>query len=91
VPLCLCPFEPLHQPAQSLGIQMPRKRNSTKEYVRIYKLFMQNKANFRAIIISVSSFITSKYEILSAGSDQKTNPIQTQSKPIKVNFTCSEV
>jgi hypothetical protein len=46
VPLLLCPFEPLHQPATSLGSQKPRKRKSTNYYVRIYQKKMQNKPNF---------------------------------------------
>ena len=50
VPLCLCPFDPLHQPVQSPGVRQPRKRNSTKEYVRIYKPFMQNKPNSNPIL-----------------------------------------
>ena len=44
---------------------------------------MQNKANFRTIIIVVSSFLTSEYEILSRLSGQKTKPIQTQFKANK--------
>jgi len=36
--------------------------NSTKDYVRIYKLFMQNKAKVKYAKINISSFVTSKYE-----------------------------
>ena len=79
----LYPFEPLQQPAQSPGIRQPRKLNSTKEYVRIYKLFMQNKANFENDKMNINLDMTSKYEILSRLLGKKTNPIQTQFKPIQ--------
>jgi len=82
--LCpLCPFEPLHQPAKRPGIRQPRKLNSTKEYVRIYKLFMQNKPNFRNDKMNISTFIAMRYVNLDTGSGQKTNPIQTQFNPIQ--------
>jgi hypothetical protein len=42
---------------------------------------MQNKANLRNDKMNINPFATSKYEILSAGSSQKTKPIQTQLKP----------
>jgi hypothetical protein len=44
---------------------------------KIAPAFIQNKPNFKNIAISVSSFETSKYKILTAGSGQK----QTQCKP----------
>jgi len=50
------------------------KGKSTK----IAAAFMQNKANFKNIKIGISSFETSKYEILPALRGEKTNPIQTQ-------------
>ena len=56
---------------------------STKDYVRIYKSFMQNKPNFRNDKMNITIDMTSKYEILPAGSGQKTNPIQTQFNPIQ--------
>ena len=54
---------------------------STNSYVRIYKLFMQNKPNFRNDKMNITLDMTMYYEILSAGSGQKTKPIQTQFKP----------
>ena len=54
--------------------------NSTNSYVRIYKQIMQNKANFRNDKMNINLDMTSKYKILSAGSGQKTKPIQTQFK-----------
>ena len=62
------------------------KRKPTNSYVRNYKQIMQNKANFRNTKNGISSFITSKYEILSAWWGQKTNPIQTQLKPKQTQF-----
>ncbi|MBL7145038.1 MAG: hypothetical protein ISS76_12460 [Phycisphaerae bacterium] len=70
--------------------------NSTNSYVRIYKQIMQNKPNYKRSQMNLSSFVTSKYEIFSAGSGQKTKPIQSQfkanlsqnkpnSNPIKAN------
>jgi len=47
---------------------------------------MQNKANFRNDKMNINSFVTNKYEILPAGSDQKTKPIQTQFKPNQSQF-----
>ena len=77
------PFEPLPQPAQSPRILQPRKLNSTKEYVRIYKLFMQNKPNFRNDKMNITMDMTIVYRVLSAGSGQKTKPKQTQFKANK--------
>jgi hypothetical protein len=42
---------------------------------------MQNKPNFENDKMNITLDMTSIYEILSAGSGQKTNPIQTQFKP----------
>jgi len=53
---------------------------------KIAAAFIQNKANFKNIKISVISFETSKYEILPAWRGEKTNPIQTQTKPIQTQF-----
>jgi len=48
--------------------------------------FMQNKPNFRNDKMNINSFKISKYEILHAGSGQKTKPIQTQFNPIQSQF-----
>ena len=53
---------------------------STKDYVRIYKLFMQNKANFRNAKNVVCACVTMRYGNLDALVGKKTNPIQTQYK-----------
>ncbi len=45
--------------------------------------FMQNKANYKYIKIGVSSFKTSKYEILPARRGEKTNPIKPNTNPIQ--------
>ena len=47
---------------------------------------MQNKPNYGNSKMNITLDMTSKYEILSAGSDQKTNPIQTQLKPKQTQF-----
>ena len=62
------------------------KRKPTKDYVRIYKLFMQNKANFGNSKMNITIDITSKYENVSAGSGKKTKPIQTQFNPIQTQL-----
>jgi len=47
---------------------------------------MQNKANFGNDKMNITLDMTSIYEILSAGSGQKTNPIQSQFKPKQTQF-----
>ena len=63
------------------------ERRDTKEFVRIYKLFMQNKAKVKSAKINLSSFLTSKYVQVWHLVIQTTKPIQTQFKPIKANLT----
>ena len=62
------------------------KRHSFNYNIFPDTLFMQNKANFRNDKMNITLDMTSKYEILSAGSGQKTKPIQTQLKPIQSQF-----
>ena len=61
----------------------------TNYYVRNYPPFLTNKANLRKSQMNVSNFITADYEnkTLSRRGKNKpnTNPIQTQSNPIKAN------
>ena len=58
-----------------------RSASSTSvENIRQISLFLQNKPNFDFAVINLSSFITSKYEILSLWRGEKTNPIQSQFK-----------
>ena len=45
-------------------------------------VFMQNKPNFMKSQININSFITSKYAKVDTWLSRKTNPIQTQLKPI---------
>ena len=62
---------------------------STKDYVRIYKLFMQNKANFRNDKMNINALITIRYGKLGTldgrKNKAKTNPIKANTKPIKAN------
>jgi len=54
---------------------------------RKIRLFLcKNKPNFKNIKFGVSSFETSKYEILTAWRGEKTNPIQSQFKPNQSQF-----
>ena len=57
--------------------------NSTNSYVRIYKLFMQNKPNLRNDKMSANLFTTRDYEENDHSGHQKTKPIQTQFKANK--------
>ncbi len=59
---------------------------STKDYVRIYKLFMQNKPNFGNDKMSANLFTTRDYEENGHSGHQKTKPIQTQFKPKQTQF-----
>jgi len=63
-----------------------QERNSTKDYVRIYQLFMQNKPNLRNDILNVNLFTTKVYEENGHSGHEKTKPIQTQFKPIKAKI-----
>jgi hypothetical protein len=67
-----------------------QKRDSTKDYVRIYQLFMQNKPNSKLVNNNINSFVTSKYgqmdNWLFRKQSQKTNPIQSQFKPKQTQF-----
>ena len=60
---------------------------STKDYVRIYKLFMQNKANFMRFSPENADFTKKQTQFKANKANSKpikpkTKPIQTQSKPI---------
>ncbi len=54
--------------------------NSTNSYVRIYKPFMQNKANFRNDQMCANLFTTRDYEENGHSGHQKTNPIAKSAK-----------
>jgi hypothetical protein len=79
--VCLCSFEPLHQPATSLGSQKPRKRKSTKDYVRIYQRKMQNKPNSPNVQMNLTFFIAMYYAIFASLTKVKNKPNQTQLSP----------
>jgi hypothetical protein len=61
----------------------PGNRNSTNSYVRIYQQIMQNKPKVKSVKINVSSFVTSKYELMGQlviqTNKPKTNPIASNS------------
>ena len=86
----LCPFEPLHQPSKRPGIRQPRKRNSTNSYVRIYKLFMQNKAKVKYAKININTFVTMRYDKMDIWlfrqNKPNSNPIKANTKPIQSQF-----
>jgi hypothetical protein len=67
----------------------PGKQQPTKDYVRNYKLFMQNEPNFRKSQMNVNLYITRDYENKHnwtlGENEPNSNPIQTQSNPIKPN------
>ncbi len=56
---------------------------STKDYVRNYKSFMQNKPNVKDAQINVSNVITTNYEQQTMNYANKNKP---NSNPIKPNF-----
>ena len=63
-----------------------RKSSTLVEYVRQINFFMQNKPNFTKCPMSITSYISSRYEKIrhfSRGKNEpNTNPIRTQSNPI---------
>jgi len=59
---------------------------STNSYVRIYKQIMQNKAKVKYAEINVSSFVTSKYELMGQLVIQTNKAKQTQFKPKQSQF-----
>jgi hypothetical protein len=66
------------------------KRKPTKDYVRIYKLFMQNKPNFRNNKMNINTFATMRYGKLDTLDGRKnkpnSNPIKPKTKPIQTQF-----
>ncbi len=60
------------------------ENQSTKDYVRNYKRFMQNKPNVKDAQINVNSYMKSKYEILdtwlSGKNKPNSNPISEKPK-----------
>ncbi len=59
---------------------------STNSYVRIYKLFMQNKAKVKSTIFNLSSFVINIYELHGQLVIQTNKPKQTQFKPKQSQF-----
>jgi hypothetical protein len=62
---------------------------STKDYVRNYKLFLQNEPKFRKSQMNVNEVLTRDYEqkdTWSIGKNEpKTNPNEPKTNPIKAN------
>ena len=58
---------------------------STNSYVRNYKLFLQNKANFQKSQVNISDLLIREYEQMDTWSNRKNkanaNPIQSQNRP----------
>jgi len=69
-------------------MQLNNKKGNlfNEKITKIAAAFIQNKANFKSIKIGVSSFHTSKYEILPAWRGEKTNPIKPNSNPIQTQL-----
>ena len=76
------------------------KRKPTNSYVRIYKPFMQNKANFGNNKMNINTTVTMNYVILShwlrrknkANSKPikpKTNPIKAKTNPIQTQLVAA--
>jgi len=67
------------------------KHTTTNSYVRNYKLFLQNKANFRKSQMNVTNLLTSDYEKKDTWwrgkNEPKTNPNEPNSKKTKINVT----
>ncbi len=62
---------------------------STKDYVRSYKLFLQNEPKFRKSQMSLSDLLIREYEQMDTWSigknEPKTNPNEPKTNPIKAN------
>ena len=65
-------------PCFSAGGRGLHEIQSTKDYVRIYKLFMQNKPNVKQAKINLISFMTSIYIYLDIWLFGKNKAKQTQ-------------
>jgi hypothetical protein len=82
-PIIFTPFT-----GQNLGFtkNTTYQTKPTKDYVRNYQLFLQNKPNVKYAQISVSSFITSKYVKLDTWLSGKNKPNQSQFQTQSFNF-----
>jgi len=91
---CLCVFvaiNPFNQ--RNLCPRYPWLINdlrSTKDYVRNYKLFMENKANFQKVKLNVNKVLTRGYDQLDTWSIRKTKPIQSQFKANQSQFKANQ-
>jgi hypothetical protein len=54
---------------------------STKDYVRNYKLFMQNEPKFRKVKLNVNTVLTRRYDQMDTWSIRKNEPKRTQNEP----------
>ena len=68
---------------------LPSPLTCTNSYVRNYKPFLTNKANFPDAQMNASRVLSKEYEKKTLGqrgkNEPKTNPIRTQTNPIKAN------
>ncbi len=65
-----------------------QKRKPTKEYVRIYKLFMQNKPNYMRLSPENADFTKKQTQFKPNLTQNKPNskPIKPKTKPIQTQF-----
>ena len=79
-----------HRESSYLPAYKATRPSTSVENVRQMNFFMQNKPNVKDAKMNVSSFITNKYVELDNWLNQtnkpNSNPIQTQSKPIQIQF-----
>jgi hypothetical protein len=64
----------------------PRKRTSTKDYVRKNNLFMQNEPNFQKVKLNVNKVLTKDYEQLDTWSIGKNEPKTNPNEPNQSQF-----
>ena len=78
---CFCASLWLKNPFNQRNPRLINDLRSTKDYVRNYKLFMQNEPKFRKSQMNVTNLITKDYEKRTLGQLGKTNPKRTQTNP----------
>ncbi|MCP4263593.1 MAG: hypothetical protein GY774_39715 [Planctomycetes bacterium] len=86
VPMLLCPFEPLHQPAKRQGFRQPQNENLRILTYEFISLFLTNKPNSPNVQLNVSIFIKMNYAILTGLTKVKNKPNQSQLKPKQSQF-----
>ena len=76
ITLFLCAFLWLKNPFNQRNLRLINDLRSTKDYVRNYKLFMQNEPKFRKVKLNVNKVLTKDYEQMDTWSIGKTKPIK---------------